>query len=145
MDISEGWEFSLGSIFGKYGDYMEVEFSMQKVDRFATFEPGPNKFQIEQGALNETDVGLYKISAIAKFQNETHTEHFADSFYLTIRDDTPIIVVPPARENDLINIADITLDDAYVVPDDWDKYDQLDLPRIVEVVENTDLEEFNKE
>jgi len=121
---------------------MEVEFSMEKVEKFATFEPGPNKFQIEPGALTASDVGLYKISAIAKFQNETHTEHFADSFYLTIRDDTPIIVEPPARENDLINIADIILDDAYVVPDDWD---QLDLPRIVEVVESTDLEEFNKE
>ena len=40
MDITEGWEFSLGEILGKYGDTMTLEFSIEKVGLrdFATFD-----------------------------------------------------------------------------------------------------------
>ena len=114
MDISEGWEFSLGAVPGKYGDLMTLEFSIDKprLKDFAKFDDHntTNTFSIEQGSLDELDVGRYKISAIAKFENGTYTEHYTDSFWLTIRNDNPVVIedfVP-----DYIDLESLLLDQA---------------------------------
>lgn len=108
MDITEGWNFTLGEVRGKYGDLMTLEFSINKfgLRDFATFDDHntTNRFSIEEGALNESHVGVYKISAIAKFANDTYTEHYTDSFWLTIRNDNL------KSESDLLDLVDLVVD-----------------------------------
>ena len=48
MDITEGYSFSLGPVYGKHGDILEVEFSMTQIKGFANFTGGMNNtFLIE--------------------------------------------------------------------------------------------------
>ena len=113
MDISEGWELPLGEIRGKYGDVMTLEFSINKprLRDFATFDNDnkTNAFAIEEGSLNETHVGRYKISAIARFANGTYTEHYTDSFWLTVRNDNPVVIDPEQEESDIIDLIDLVI------------------------------------
>ena len=67
---------------------------MNGVEEFATWNKTTNTFEIKEGALDALDVGRYRISAIAKFENATYTEHYTDDFYLTIRDDNPFVLEP---------------------------------------------------
>lgn len=148
MDISEGWEFSLGEIIGKYGDIMTLEFSINKprLRDFATFDNDnqTNTLSIEEGALNATHVGRYKVSAIAKFGNDTYTEHYTDSFWLTIRNDNPVVILPDPK-SDIIDLEDLIVarenDD---FSDDFWK--ENDYPQITQVVEGINLtEEFTRD
>ena len=80
--------------------------------------------------MNETDVGKYRVSAIATFQNGTYTEQFTDNFILTIRNDNPFI--PEPFDGDLIDILDIVSKNTTT---------DEDLPDIRQVVYGTELAE----
>ena len=142
MDISESWEFSLGEILGKYGDVMTIEFSINKprLRDFATFDDrnDTNTFSIEEGALNELDVGRYKVSAIAKFGNDTYTEHYTDSFWLTVRNDNPVVILPP--DDDIVDLVDLIVarQDANFTDDFWKENDY---PQITQVFDGIELAE----
>ena len=125
MDISEGYAFSLGPVFGKHWDLMQVEFSMQKVRDFATFDNTntTNRFEIEKGALTADDVGEYRIAAIARFQNETYTEHYTTHFWLQVRDDNPVVIEEELIVSDLPDLEDIIVTDE-------EEWLEPDLPKI---------------
>ena len=52
-------------------------------------------------------MGRYKISAIAKFANGTYTEHYTDSFWLTVRNDNPVVIEPDKVDTDIIDLIDL--------------------------------------
>lgn len=94
MNLTEGWTKTInlkqnGLVFGKYGDSMQIDVVLGRASPFARFNPETSQIEIDRSKLSREWCGDYEIQVIARFNNITYTEHYKQTFWLTIVDDDP--------------------------------------------------------
>ena len=70
---------------------MTLQVDIGSTYPFASYDEERNIYKVAAGETTREDIGIYEIIIVATFYNETFSEQYAESFFLTVWDDP----IPP--------------------------------------------------
>lgn len=82
-----------------YGYIMDLQVDIGSTYPFASYDEEKNIYKVAGGETTRSDIGIYEIVIIATFYNETFSEQYAESFFLTVWDDP---IPPPPYPDETI-------------------------------------------